>query len=72
MLLIHVPNLLLFLISKNLLLNIKINKFIPSGGEPNIFDSIHVDKRICSLKLNLIARAKAKPNFSTLDGTRKE
>jgi hypothetical protein len=50
-----------------------LNKFIPSsGGEPNIFDSIHVDRRICSLKLNLIARAKAKPNLSALDGTRKE
>jgi hypothetical protein len=52
---------------------IVLNEFIPSsGGEPNIFVSIHVDKRICSLKLNRIARAKAKPNFSTLDGTRKE
>ncbi len=51
----------------------RIKLFIPSsGGEPNIFDSIHVDKRICSLKLNLIARANAKPNFSTLEGTRKE
>ncbi len=53
MLIRHVPNLLLYLEMNKFIRETEENlsKFIPSsGGEPNIFDSIHVDKRRCSLK----------------------
>ena len=74
MLLKHVPNWLPYLQVNKAQLRQRLEywtTFLPSsGGEPNIFVSIQFDSRRCSLKVNRIARAKVKPNFSTFDGTK--